>query len=389
MNRDDDLIALIDLIYEAIHDGDLWPSVLTRLADAMGASQVAIASLDKRANIVSTVAPRTDPNLVSLYKEYWAFHCPLWPHTALQPVGRAFALDSLMRREEFSATPIFNEWWRHAEYGLAATAANLVMEDHLSALICAANAPAKDQMTEAQTRFFVAALRHIIRAVRIRRRLWDLELNKAAALERLDTLRQGAFLVDAAARVVFLNSTAKAMLDADDGIILRHGRLSSMCGSDVLQTLIMSCVQGSLSGKGPGGEFNVERAFPHSPLQMTVAPLRSNSRLADVPWLGLTAPVAVVVVNDPDIERRRLETNLQRQFGLTVAESGLAAEIVKGDGRVAAARRRGITGATAKTHLSNIFEKTGTHRQAELVRLLLDVAEARKMGNEPFMPYRG
>jgi DNA-binding CsgD family transcriptional regulator len=26
---------------------------------------------------------------------------------------------------------------------------------------------------------------------------------------------------------------------------------------------------------------------------------------------------------------------------------------------------------TAKTHLANIFEKTGTHRQAELVRILL------------------
>jgi DNA-binding CsgD family transcriptional regulator len=52
---------------------------------------------------------------------------------------------------------------------------------------------------------------------------------------------------------------------------------------------------------------------------------------------------------------------------------------LKGDGRLAAARRRGITGATAKTHLSNIFEKTGTHRQAELIRLLLDAADAREM----------
>jgi len=35
-----------------------------------------------------------------------------------------------------------------------------------------------------------------------------------------------------------------------------------------------------------------------------------------------------------------------------------------------------ISDATAKTHLANIFEKTGTHRQAELVRCLLGAAEA-------------
>jgi DNA-binding CsgD family transcriptional regulator len=57
----------------------------------------------------------------------------------------------------------------------------------------------------------------------------------------------------------------------------------------------------------------------------------------------------------------------------------LASEILKGDGRVAAARRHGITPATAKTYLSSIFEKTGTHRQAELVRLLLEVADEQEI----------
>ncbi|THD54576.1 MAG: response regulator transcription factor [Bradyrhizobium sp.] len=45
-------------------------------------------------------------------------------------------------------------------------------------------------------------------------------------------------------------------------------------------------------------------------------------------------------------------------------------EIVKGDGRQAAADRLNITVGTARSHLSSIFDKTGTKRQAELVRLL-------------------
>ena len=111
---------------------------------------------------------------------------------------------------------------------------------------------------------------------------------------------------------------------------------------------------------------------------MTVTPLRSKARLADVPWINVGAPVAIVTVSDPNVARRWQEANLRRRFGLTAAEAGLAAEILKGDGRTAAARRRGISDATAKTHLSSIFEKTGTHRQAELIRLLLAAADARE-----------
>ena len=80
---------------------------------------------------------------------------------------------------------------------------------------------------------------------------------------------------------------------------------------------------------------------------------------------------------DTEISRQRLAQDLNERFGLTVAEAGLAAEIVKGDGREAAARRRGISVATARSQLASIFEKTGTHRQAELVHLLLELADKR------------
>jgi hypothetical protein len=53
-------------------------------------------------------------------------------------------------------------------------------------------------------------------------------------------------------------------------------------------------------------------------------------------------------------------------------KANLALEILKGDGRAAAAARVNITVGTARTHLERIFEKTGVRRQAELVRLLSD-----------------
>ena len=65
MSRNKELIALIDLIYEAALDNDLWPEVLIKLADAMGAVQVAMPSMDWRANVVDTIAPRFDADLLA------------------------------------------------------------------------------------------------------------------------------------------------------------------------------------------------------------------------------------------------------------------------------------------------------------------------------------
>ncbi len=146
---------------------------------------------------------------------------------------------------------------------------------------------------------------------------------------------------------------------------------------NILQKLIASCAQTTLALGGPGGEFKISRERPRSPLDVTVMPLRSKIRLADVPWIGVGTPVAIVAVRDPDIDRRRLVADLSRRFGLTAAESKMAAEILIGDGLAAAARRRGISTTTARTHLSSIFEKTGTHRQAELIRLLFNAADGK------------
>jgi hypothetical protein len=69
MSQDIELIVLIDLIYEAALDSDLWPSVLLRLADALGAAQVAMCSMDLRADIVATIAPRFDPHFLASWKD--------------------------------------------------------------------------------------------------------------------------------------------------------------------------------------------------------------------------------------------------------------------------------------------------------------------------------
>jgi DNA-binding CsgD family transcriptional regulator len=62
---------------------------------------------------------------------------------------------------------------------------------------------------------------------------------------------------------------------------------------------------------------------------------------------------------------------LRCHFDLTPAEARLALLLVAGETLRAAAVKLSITYETARTSLKNIFRKTGTCRQAELVIVIL------------------
>jgi DNA-binding CsgD family transcriptional regulator len=64
---------------------------------------------------------------------------------------------------------------------------------------------------------------------------------------------------------------------------------------------------------------------------------------------------------------------LAKTFGLTPSEARLACIIARGAGPDTAAQELKISRETARNQLKSIFSKTGTHRQSELVALLLQV----------------
>ena len=62
---------------------------------------------------------------------------------------------------------------------------------------------------------------------------------------------------------------------------------------------------------------------------------------------------------------------LRGHFGLTLAEARLALHLVTGETLRSAAAKLSISYETARTQLKNVFGKTGTCRQAELVVVVL------------------
>ena len=85
---------------------------------------------------------------------------------------------------------------------------------------------------------------------------------------------------------------------------------------------------------------------------------------------GLGIDLVVLTVDDPYRMIARNLSGVGRAFGLTATETRMLAVIVEGLDTVLAAKRLGIAPTTARTHLQNVFAKTGTARQSELVHFV-------------------
>lgn len=182
-------------------------------------------------------------------------------------------------------------------------------------------------------------------------------------LQVLSTMRMGAILVSRDGRVVYLNEGGKEALAAQIGLALRGDcvvatvpdtrrrfltALNNACNAPYVDgSLLLSA--GGASGlrralrivsmeRLRGREANVERTDGGLALMCVAC---SRSRAPDASLLG---PL----------------------FGLTGAESALMAAIAGGERLHACAARRGVSLATVRAQLRNVFVKTGAATQSEL-----------------------
>jgi hypothetical protein len=286
----------INLIYEAVLDDSLWARALTTLGDAMGAGQVALTALDRRAMKFASIAPRTDPVMEANFQTYWAFHNPLLPLAIEKAACEVFSVESLVPRHELCTTKFFNEWFRPAQFQIAMLGANLRAENQISTLLMASNPPGKDEISGEQIHVFKSAVRHVNRAIYFHRELRLRDLDRDTAPERLEHLRRGVMLVDGTARLLYANAMARQLLNAGCGLAVKAGCLYNADGSSTIQNLIASCAQKPLMPRGPGGEMVIWLG-PRQSLRVMVSPLRSRGTVAELPWLGLLIPAAIITLS--------------------------------------------------------------------------------------------
>ena len=182
----------------------------------------------------------------------------------------------------------------------------------------------------------------------------------------IDTIRHGLVVLESDRDVVHLNAAAEQILTAGDGLCMRSKRIEATRGStnDHLHSSISRACVPQQNGLRNGDSLACTRPSGERPYIIHVLPLTGDDH---------PPSRALVMIIDPELEPEPPKMLIRRLFGLTNAEGDVALRVVRGDGLKPISDDMALSIATIKTHVHHIFDKTDTHRQAELVRLLLAI----------------
>ena len=188
-------------------------------------------------------------------------------------------------------------------------------------------------------------------------------------VETLDLIDLAIMLVDKLGHVFYANRAAREFLAAGDVMRLYHGRLATFSQK---------------ASVGLQGAFAVLARKSDRPRHGVVVPLTDadgvvraaswilplSSRPSEVaqPGQGGCAAVVIREITRPSAISSEF---FARCYGVTQAERRLLEILAEGMTVTEAGHALQVSLNTVKSHLKSLFAKTGTNRQAELMRLAL------------------
>lgn len=231
----------------------------------------------------------------------------------------------------------------------------------------------------------------------------DSESDPWLALEVLDLLSLAIAVAEDNGKAVFINRSARKLLNASEVLSLSGERIvtNSVQETAILLGMIRKAADVTMAlpprGKPPagpvsanddidpaaapvdeeGGEFakqlsrassvlSVPRGCEKRPCLIFVLPLSWS-----VSPRTVHRPVSVLFIVDPD-ESGQIGADLLREiYGLTPAEARLTQGILFGQSLQEFADAAEVSINTVRTQLKQVFAKTGTRRQVDLMRVLM------------------
>ena len=376
MGQQDLFNRILALLHEATLDDAHWPATAALIDEACGAAGnelVVAEGPPGGATIVFAGLYYRGQRHEELERDYFQNYYPRderVPRIQPLPDSRLVHVTDLYTDRELKTSPTYNEVLLRS---IAQNSLNVRLdalgESFLFWLI--ANPVEPGGWGSDQIKMIEHLLPHLRHFVRVRQALVNAEALGASLPMLLDNTRIGATQLDRLGRIVAANDRARAILLQGDGLFDRGGFLRARLPADNarLKKLLTRALP-ALGGEVAAGSMTVRRS-PHLPrLVLQVNPV--TVRQMD---LSPGRVAVLVLVVDP-VGQPRIDADLVAEaLDLTVSESRVAVSLAEGktvQDIVAETRRQE---STVRTLIRRIYDKHGITRQADLVRLVLSLAE--------------
>jgi DNA-binding CsgD family transcriptional regulator len=356
----DDFSRLVAGIYGAALTPQTWLSAMNDISSALGAhtASIVVGGTSTRAPKVANISEEAGRAYVEHYSklDYILEAVERGPVGQLSPTAPLRALNP---RSEFDA-----DWMRpnHMDDGLFV---RLTHGADTATFLVASSATIEGFATSERIRVVNALVPHLQQALRTEGVLSDAAADTRDVAAAVDSVRHGVVMVSADSEVVHMNSAAAEIFGAADGLCVYKGRIETgRASTSARLARSVGAAAAGRSGVRAGDSLLCTRPSGRRPYITHVVP----TEVADP-----RRPRALVLIVDPETRPEPPREVLHRLYGLTAAETEVAIRVLQGEGVRPIAEQLGVSQATVKTHLQKVFDKTDTHRQAELVRLLLAI----------------
>ena len=281
------------------------------------------------------------------------------------PLGRVQSVASVWPLEEMKKSDFYQDVIRNL--GILHGAEGLAVRnpDYYGVAILTRSERA-GPFSEEQFHTLQAFVPHLRNLFQIVNTVGGIVSERAALAAALDALSDGVAMTDSKGRIAYMNRAAERMTASRDGLSVKAGILrAALPDEERALHRAIGLASSQADGLERGGACTVSRPSGAPPWLLLAAPCSDAQAAAVAPS---TAACAVFIRDNARRERHGAEA-LRRAYGLTFQESNVALAIAEGGGLAEAARSLGLSALTVRNHLQRVFAKTGTKRQAELVKL--------------------
>lgn len=373
-NEEQSALDLVGHIYDAALDPEHWQVFLQYLAQTLDGHTAMFRFYDTASNELDyAAAVGLDEAYIRAYHDYFITVDPLLEKMMQAPEGKILGFYHALPEKDYIRTEYYNDY--HRPNGIHHLMGGHLVRQGSRVARFGVHRPKNSQpFGDTEKRFMARLVPHLQRAFQISRQFAGLQRERDGAMASLDRLPIGVILVDKTARPVFFNHHADEIMQSCRGLALSATGMTAALPRETaaFQKLIREAIDtGNGTGLGAGGVMMLSTPSGKASLSVVVAPLKNDRAMLD-----LSVPHACAVVFVTIAERRHdfpLRV-LSALYGLTPAEARLAKELANGSSLEEIAERYRITKNTVRNQLRAVFNKTGTRRQTEIVRLILNSA---------------
>lgn len=371
-----DLSRVVASIYEAAVDVRGWDRAMRTVSGAMRVPFAAILRQDIGAprRIVMAGVHNVDPLAQQLYNAYYGARDP-WAmalrDTFSNAPGRPIIATSeqLVPERAFQRTEYYNDFGRaHTSVGHAC----MVTPDDSHTSFVALTLP-RGAGSAPYSTALLRPLRLIVPHIRLATRVHDLcerSADTESVEQVLDSKDDAVFVLDADARLRWANRAGHAMLESGAHLCLRHGRVEPRA-TDALSTFRRQVASTRIA---PNTATPIRLRTATGSLKLWTAPLTGGGDAHTGSATGPTPRYSVLLVATRRTSPTALTELFREVYGLTPLEGRIAALLATRG--TPASGDMPVVGPRLRWHLKQLYRKTGTTHQADLVSRLGALAVA-------------